>query len=249
MTTSTLAERFRAARRDPALAVLEDFHPLKHALRFGATVLEVVATEPARIESLARLLAPDLVPRLPHATRVPADVLAQLTPDPPRSGILAIARRPPVAVDALLADARPAPVVLLEDPSRLGNIGAAVRVTAAAGAAGLLSLGEHDPWHPAALRGAAGLQFAVPVARIDALPECNRPLVVVDAEGEPLAPGRLPERALLAFGNERAGVSHALQEAAALRVGIPMRAGVSSLNLATAVAVVLYAWRFGAPDG
>ena len=37
----TLAEKFRSARADPALAVLEGFHPLKHAIRFGAH-LEIV---------------------------------------------------------------------------------------------------------------------------------------------------------------------------------------------------------------
>ncbi len=245
MAAVTLIERFRAARADPELAVLEDFHPLKHALRFGADVIELVVTDPVELDTLTRQLAPDLLPRLPEATPVSAGTLAQLTPNPPRSGILAIARRPPVSVPALLADSRAAPVVLLEQPSRLGNIGAAVRVAAAAGAAGLLSLGEHDPWHPAALRGGAGLQFAVPVARIEALPATDRPLVVVDPGGDPLAPGRLPDRAVLAFGNERAGVSEALRKAADQRVGIPMRPGVSSLNLATAVAVVLYAWRFG----
>ncbi|MEJ2215449.1 MAG: TrmH family RNA methyltransferase [Gemmatimonadota bacterium] len=252
--TPTLIERFRAARNDPALAVLEDFHPLKHALRFGADIIELVVTDPVRLQALAHQLAPDLLPHLPPSVTVTADVLAQLTPDPPRSGILAIGRRPAVDVPALLADTRRAPLVLLEEPSRLGNIGAAVRVTAAAGGAGLLALGEHDPWHPAALRGGAGLQFAVPAARIDALPANDRPLVVVDPGGEPLKPGGLPDRALLTFGNERTGVSDELRQAAAVRVGIPMRAGVSSLNLATAVAVVLYAWRFavppsGDPDG
>lgn len=245
---ATLTERFRAARSDPALAVLEDFHPFKHALRFGAHIIELAVTEPARLEEMTRQLAPDLLPHLPPSVAVPPDVLAQLTPDPPRSGILAIARRPAVDVPALLADARPAPVVLLEQPSRLGNIGAAVRVTAAAGGAGLLALGEHDPWHPAALRGGAGLQFAVPAARIRTLPANDRPLVVVDPGGEPLRPGGLPDRALLVFGNERKGVGNALRQAADLRVGIPMRAGVSSLNLATAVAIVLYAWRFGVPS-
>src|ERR1700759_5046461 len=34
---------FRPARRDPALAVLEGFHALKHALRFGAEVRSVVS--------------------------------------------------------------------------------------------------------------------------------------------------------------------------------------------------------------
>src|SRR3954451_2778441 len=36
-------ERFLAARRDGGLAVLEGFHALKHALRFGGEVLTAVA--------------------------------------------------------------------------------------------------------------------------------------------------------------------------------------------------------------
>ena len=50
---------------------------------------------------------------------------------------------------------------------------------------------------------------------------------------------------LLAFGAERAGLSGELMATAERRVSIPMSAGVSSLNLATAVAVVLYSWKFG----
>ena len=70
---------------------------------------------------------------------------------------------------ALLGDRRAAPIVLLEDPRDLGNMGACVRVAAAADIAGVLSTGSHDPWHPDALRGAAGLHFALPVARLDGL--------------------------------------------------------------------------------
>ena len=51
----------------------------------------------------------------------------------------------------------------------------------------------------------------------------------------------LPDDAVLAFGSERHGLGAALLARADARVGIPMRPGVSSLNLATAVAVVLYA--------
>ena len=37
------AVRFRTARRDPELTVVEGFHALKHALRFGAELVEVSA--------------------------------------------------------------------------------------------------------------------------------------------------------------------------------------------------------------
>lgn len=238
-------ERFRAARKDPALAVLEDFHPLKHALRFGADIIEVAAVGPATLRELAAALAPDLLDRLPEPTPITRDELEAMAPTPPPSGIIALARRPVVDVAALLADSGPGPVVLLERASRLGNIGAAVRVTAAAGGAGLLALGKHDPWHPAALRGGAGLQFALPTARLDRLPTTDRPLIAVDPDGVPLAPGAIPDRALLAFGSERHGLGEELLDAATERIAIPMEGGVSSLNLATAVAVALYAWRFG----
>lgn len=240
--------RFRSARRDPALTVVEGFHALKHALRFGAEVVEAVAVDPPRLEALAAELAPDLAGRFaPLVETVDAATLAELVPLVPRTGVVAIARRPRRDIEAALADPAPAPVVLLEQPRNMGNIGACVRVAAAAGAAALLTTGENDPWFPDAVRGAAGLQFALPVAAVEGIEAGagGRPLLAVDPEGEPLAPGALPPRALLTFGTERDGVSAEVLGRAEARVAIPMRAGVSSLNLATSVAVVLFAMRLG----
>jgi RNA methyltransferase, TrmH family len=267
-----LIPRFRRARRDPSLAVLEGFHPLKHALRFGANVLDVVCSDPAELERLATLLAPDLAGRLlARARRVEPAVFAQLAPLVPATGVIALAERPAVDLQAVLADGRAAPVVLLEDPRDLGNLGACVRVSAAADVAGVLSTGSHDPWSPDALRGGAGLQFALPVARLSAPAELDdtampkasttrgdstacdaaprRPLLALDPSGEPLQPRELPARAVLAFGTERYGLSDELLARADARVSIPMRAGVSSLNLATSVAAVLFAWRLAGEPG
>lgn len=259
-----LIRRFRAARRDRALAVLEGFHALKHALRFGAEVEEALAADPAGLEQLSAELAPDLAGTLAaRTTPVAPELLAELVPQAPRTGVVAIARRPAVDVAALLADPAPAPIVLLEDPRTMGNMGACVRVAAAAEAAGVLTTGGNDPWHPGALRGAAGLHFALPVAPValkssvgrqkrhtppsgadlDALVAADRPLVAIDPEGEDLDAAALPPRAILAFGTERHGLSEELLARADLRLGIPMRPGVSSLNLATTVAAVLFAPR------
>jgi TrmH family RNA methyltransferase len=236
-----LTVRFRKARRDPELTVIEGFHALKHALRFGAELVEAVAVDPAQLEALASELAPDLAGELGgRLEKVDAQTLAELVPRVPRTEVAAIARRPPVDIAAVLADPRPAPAVLLEQPKNMGNIGACVRVAAAAGAAALLTTGENDPWHPDAVRGAAGLQFALPVASVEALPESDRPLLAIDPEGEDLRPGLLPPRAVLAFGTERHGISGELLERADARIAIPMREGVSSLNLATSVAVALF---------
>ncbi|MFL5833485.1 MAG: TrmH family RNA methyltransferase [Solirubrobacterales bacterium] len=240
------AVRFRTARRDPELTVVEGFHALKHALRFGAELVEAVAVEPESLEEMAGELAPDLAGQL--ADRVEAvdkETLAGLVPLVPHTGVVAIARRPQVDLEAALADPAPSPAVLLEQPRNMGNIGACIRVAAAAGAAALITTGENDPWHPDAVRGAAGLQFALPVAAVEALPRSDRPLLAIDPDGEELAPERLPTRAVLAFGTERHGLSSEVFERADARVSIPMREGVSSLNLATSVAIVLFVMRMG----
>ncbi len=242
--SDALVRRYRAARRDRGLAVLEGFHALKHALRFGGEVREAVALDPDRLEDLAAGLAPDLAGSLAErVTRVDATVLGQIAPHAPHTGVVALAGRPPVDPTAVLADSREAPVVLLEQPRTMGNMGACVRVAAAADAAGVLTTGKNDPWHPEALRGAAGLHFALPVAAVDEVPSGDRQLVAIDPEGEDLGAVEISPRAILAFGTERYGLSPELLARADVRATIPMREGVSSLNLATAVAAVLFSRR------
>lgn len=230
--------------------MLEGFHPLKHALRFGATVLEVLTEDAGELDRLAALLAPDLAERIhDDARQVDPEVFARLAPLPPSTGVMALAERRAADPAAVLADRRAAPIVLLEDPRDLGNMGACVRVAAAAAAGGVLTTGGHDPWHPDALRGAAGLHYALPVARLEreeTLDALDRPLLAVEPDGEPLEPSALDPRAVLAFGSERRGLSGELQARADARVSIPMREGVSSLNLATSVSAVLFAWRLAA---
>lgn len=241
------AARIAAARTASDRVVLEGFHALKHALRFGARIEELVLADRARLDSMAESLAPDLAGRIAAlaATLMEPEALAAATggrshgaPD-----VLTIVARPRVDTEALLDDPGAAPIVLLEAPTHLGNLGAVVRVAAAAGAAGVLTTGPLDPWHAAALRGSAGLHFALPVARldpIDAALESRRPLVAADPDGD-TGLAALPARAVLALGSERRGLSDRVLGCADLRMRIPMRAGVSSLNLATAAAILLYA--------
>ena len=242
MSHQTLVERFRSARSHDSLVVLEGFHPLKHAIRFGAELIEVVCLRTQELVSLGAKFAPDIAFD-DHVRVVPRDVFEELTPVPPPTGVIAIAQRPTVSITQLLNNRAQSPVVLLENPRNLLNIGAAIRVSAAAGAAGVITTGVQDPWHPAAVIAGVGLQYALPVTKVETLPSCDRPLVVVDPEGEPLK--QVPAGAILAFGAEREGLSRELMASADYCVSIPMCAGVSSLNVATAVAVALYTWKFG----
>lgn len=240
--TAAVAERVVAARRDPDRVLLEGVHALKHALRFGADV-EVVATDdPTGLATLLEQLAPDVLARV-ESQMVAFDEAGwrRIVPRPLPSPALSVARHPHPTVAGVLT--APGRVLVLDRPRHLGNLGACIRVAAAAGAGGVLVIGEADPWHPTAVRAAAGLQFALPTTRADTLPAIDRPIVALDPDGDPLHGRTLPEDAVLLVGTERGGLDAVLLARADQRRAIGMRAGVSSLNLATAVAVALYADR------
>lgn len=207
---------------------LEGFHAVKHALRFAPLLVgEVRIADEARVRALAARLAPDVL--------APLLARAVLAPVAHHTGVEADALRPPT--DLTVLTTRTGPLVLLDRPRHPGNLGAVVRVSAAAGASGVAVTGPLDPWSPAVLRGSAGLHFALPVLRVLG-DEMRGPIVVLDAGGDPHA--RLPPGAVLVVGSERAGVGSALRARADVVLALPMRAGVSSLNLATAVAAALY---------
>ncbi|OEU96157.1 TrmH family RNA methyltransferase [Streptomyces oceani] len=259
--------------------LLDGFHVLKHALRFGAGVPLALAEQPAATLRLATELAPDLVDTLGGLLReVPPDTLRQLVPRPHPTGVAALAVPAGVAVpgetsvrddaghpgaprgsdssiqpdgplrsggpDGVDSRARPrtAPLVVLDNPRHLGNIGAVVRLVAGCGADGVLTTGSVDPWHPSVLRASAGLHFATAVARRAPAELPPGPLYGLDPAGTDLRSLVLPNDALLAFGSERHGLSDELRARADQLVSLPMRPQVSSFNLATSVAMTLYHW-------
>ena len=210
---------------------LEGFHAVKHALRFAPELVRsVTVRDPEAARALAEQLAPDVRDALLS--------LAAVGPVAHPTGVEGLADRP--AEDRAPLVRRSAPLVLLDDPRHPGNAGAVIRVAAAAGASGVALTGRLDPWHPAVVRGSAGLHYALPVLRVRA-DEVTGPLLVLDADGDGL--GRVPDDAVLVVGSERTGVGPDLRARADAVVRLPMREGVSSLNLATAAAAALYVWR------
>ncbi|MFI2608015.1 TrmH family RNA methyltransferase [Kitasatospora sp. NPDC018619] len=248
MDEDELVREWRAAGREPGAVLLDGFHAVKHALRFGGEVRAVRTTDRAAVLALAQELAPDVVPALEGlVVEVPEAVLRGLVPRVHPTGVAALAVRPGAGANRAVLGRRPrrAPVVVLENPRNLGNVGAVVRLAAGFGATGVVTTGDLDPWHPNVLRGSAGLHFATAVERLapDRLPE--GPLYVLDPEGADIRDVPFPDDALLAFGTERHGVSAELRARADRLVAVPMRPGVSSFNLATSVAMGLFHWMSG----
>ncbi|MDG5801640.1 TrmH family RNA methyltransferase [Streptomyces ossamyceticus] len=229
--------------------LLDGFHALKHALRFGAEVPVAVTVDRAAALALADDLAPDVhEPLTALLAEVSEETYRTLVPRPHPTAVAALAVRPPRATHlATLAHTpRTAPVVVLDNPRNLGNAGAVIRLAAGFGATGVVTTGTLDPWHPTVVRGGAGLHFATAVERLEVADLPSGPLFALDPEGHDIRDLKLPDDALLAFGSERSGLSAELRERADHLVSLPMRPQVSSYNLATSVAMTLYHWSMGA---
>ncbi|UWE07328.1 TrmH family RNA methyltransferase [Actinacidiphila bryophytorum] len=241
--SAVLSWHEHAAAADTVL--LDGFHALKHALRFGADVHVAVSSDKDAVLRLAADLAPDLAADLAvRVTQVPAAALRELVARVHPTGVAALAARPGRAGRTAVLGARPrqAPVVVLDQPRNLGNVGAVVRLAAGFGVTGVVTTGDLDPWHPNAVRAGAGLHYATAVDRTarDDLPP--GPLYVLDPEGADIRTAELPDDALVVFGSERHGVSDELRAQATALVSLPMRPQVSSYNLATSVGMTLYHW-------
>lgn len=227
---------------DPTVVRLDGFHALKHAIRFGA---ELVSAHSERFEetlALARQLAPDVERWLrEHLQHVEPGYISSLSSEVHPTRVVAFARRPVVQLASF--EAATTPGVLLEDPRHLGNVGASIRVAAALGASGVITTGPVDPWRSDSIRGSAGLHFALPVVGrvdIDELATLSNPLVALDPEGDDISLASLAPNSLLCFGTERDGVSDSLLQRCTSKVRLPMRHGVSSMNLATSVSATLF---------
>lgn len=167
-------------------------------------------------------------------------------------GPLAAMHRPvEPSLAEVLRDARL--VLILEDISDHTNVGAAFRAAAALGAdAVLLSPRCADPLYRRSVRVSMGAVFQVPWTRIgewqDARPALhqlgfqivalalNPHAVTLDAYA-----AVRPEKVALVMGTEGDGLTSRALAVADATVTIPMRAGVDSLNVASAAAVALWA--------
>jgi TrmH family RNA methyltransferase len=146
---------------------------------------------------------------------------------------------------AIAADAT---VLVLEDVQDPGNVGSILRSAAAAGCAEvMLSKTSAFAWSPKVLRAAQGAHFLVNIVEgMDVVEYVRghrgRSLAMV-AHGDGVA--RLQDIDLkgpiaILIGNEGAGLSRELIDAATDRVTIPMPGKIESLNAAAAAAISVF---------
>ncbi|MEW6677216.1 MAG: RNA methyltransferase [Pseudomonadota bacterium] len=233
-----LASRARV-RREQRQTLLDGEHLLTAALEAGLLPRMMLFADHSPEALMDRWQAS--LPEVPCYSLARA-LFRELSPVDTPSGLLAVVDIPqsPSAVEDGSAF-----LLLLENIQDPGNLGALMRVAAAAGCRRVcLSSGCAEAWSPKSLRGGQGAQFQLQIVE-------NADLVA-EAAGwpGPVHAGLLGAKSSLydldlrgptgfAFGNEGAGLSPALQ-AACSPFSIPMPGRVESLNVATAAAVCLF---------
>ena len=136
--------------------------------------------------------------------------------------------------------------LMLEDIQDPGNLGTLLRSAVASGLNQvLLSPGCVDAWAPRTLRAGQGAQFLLSVHEGVNLLEVaavykGRILAAVAQAELTYSDANLTGVVAFLIGNEGAGLSPALQSVAHEMVGIPMAAGVESLNAAVAGSILMF---------
>ena len=198
--------------------------------------------------------APDFIRKCidsPDVTvcEVPVREFAGLTDAENGIGMLAVVRLReygPDILDGLRPDDNVLVLDRIQDP---GNMGTLIRTAVAAGYKAIVAMsGTVDIYSPKVLRATAGMVFEIPViyvpdneALMGILGRSGRRIVVTDVNGGvPYYEEDLSRGIALIIGNEGSGVSDAMIEMADIKVTLPMRGRIESLNAAVAAAILMY---------
>ncbi len=242
----------RKEREATGLCVAEGiFHvgeALAAAAEGGAVVESLFYAPDLLVSDFGRGLVSEATAAGIAAFETAASVLAGVAERDNPQGLLAVVRPRRHTLTDLTPTARPwlAALVAPQDP---GNVGAILRTLDAVGASGLLLLnGGVDAYHPGAVRASMGTVFRLPVATAD----FDAFAVWARAGGYRLygtsARGQADYRAVayttplvLLLGSEREGLSAEQIAQCDTLIRLPMHGRASSLNLAVAAGVLLYA--------
>ena len=205
-----------------------------------------------RPDAIQELLATDEVGvdwPYPHRRLTPSQIRSIGSAVAPQ-GVIAVARLPMQTYEPQLPLSCGPKLLFLEDIQDPGNVGTLIRTAAALQFTGVVLTEKcADPFAPKCVQASAGTVLALWLRRtersLSLLSQLGRQgytLVAATLDGQS-DPSVLcePTRLVLALGNEGAGLSLAVRQAAQARFTIPIdRRGSESLNVAASGAICMY---------
>jgi len=235
------------------MEVLYGLHSVEEALKAGRRRFDhVIVARDRHDERLARLVSAcrEAGVRVRQETR---EQLTELAGAPTHQGVVAVVRpKELLAIEDLFVSQRTGAARLVlaldgvEDPQ---NLGALLRVADGAGADGIvLTERRSAPLSPVAVKASAGAAEHLRIARVvnlvralEELKKQNLWIIGLDERGSTdYDRFDFTGNCVLVLGREGAGLHDLVRRTCDHLLRIPMAGGVSSLNVSTAGAVVLY---------
>jgi TrmH family RNA methyltransferase len=245
---NSLLRQVRAVRdgKVDELIYVEGLRLCEEALRSRLTIEAVVVSE----ELLRKERVAAVIQELSQASKrfgsVSEKLLESVSYTKTPQGIIVLAQRPEsseiqVGTNPLL--------VVLHQINNPVNVGAILRTSEAAGAAGVIATkNTSDPFSPKSLRGAMGSAFRLPIwsglSYIEVIEWCRqRGIAIICAAVEATTAYTeidWSRPSALILGPESTGLTAKELELADRRVSIPMKGMAESLNVAVAGGVLLF---------
>jgi RNA methyltransferase, TrmH family len=243
------ALRQRKQREATGLFLVEGLFHIGEALAAHA-VIDAIFYAPDLIESdFARQLIDRAVAEGITCYEITAEVFASLAEKENPQGVIAVVRQSRLTLADLTPQSFPWGVAIVS-PQDPGNVGTILRTIDAVGASGLILLNSSvDPFHPTAVRASLGSIFWYPIVSTS-FSEWSH---WTQQQGYHIygtsARGSVDYKEVIAYeqplfvllGSEREGLSPEQAVVCNQLLRLPMRGHASSLNLAVAASVVLYA--------
>jgi TrmH family RNA methyltransferase len=237
--------RLRRGRERRGLALAEGVRLVEEALASRILIRHLLAGPGLEATARGRALKAALLAAGHAVEEAGEKEFEQLAATEHPQGVLAVIEPPRWSLEAVRV-APGVPVLVLDGIQDPGNVGTIVRTGLALGAGGILALpGTAELTNPKTLRATMGGYFRLPCVTLDdaelrAWAESAGALVVVADPGGAAAATHRGTSLAVVLGNEGAGVRPALAAWAGGRIGVPLREGAESLNVAVAAGILLY---------
>ena len=249
---NTISRAFLDAKRGrEEIVVLEGVQVFKHSLRFNAQFIFVfIKNKKENIEKLKKVIPAEVEKLEEISVEISEEDFEKLSSHKITTDILILAKKAEKKdLIELNKDKIKKPIVFLEDAADLGNIGSALRASAAFGVQAFITSGKSSLWHQKTIKSATGLNYAIPIYEVKNFEELrkkliNRVFVTADDKGESIKNAIISNNSVIVFGTERAGVKESTKKACSEIISLPMMPKISSLNLATSVSAFLYGAKF-----
>ena len=237
--------RLRRGRERRGLALAEGVRLVEEALAAKVPIRHLLASPALEATPRGRALKAELVSAGHRIVPLDERDFDQLAATQHPQGILAVIEPTRWELDAIHPGAS-APVLVLDGVQDPGNVGTMVRSAFALGAAGILALpGTAEMTNPKTLRATMGAYFRLPCVAVEEpglrrWAESAGVRVLLAAVDGPAFTGAAGTSLAVVVGNEGQGIRPSLAAWAPGRIGIALREGAESLNVAVAAGILLY---------